>query len=717
MIDNKQNEVKVTIRNQDSFIHINNYVDISNGIRASYGKLKDGKIAISCYRFNKAFGWNFDKARNWLRENGISLKKKEGNYNVLLDDKYGSIENKQLEGIETIESNGMTFTGKPIKLYDITDTINRYQPFSDMCDTKIVLFGDVIRNGFTIDKIKLGVIGKRNHALEQMAIDSLPEHVRGRVRIIHLKDDNLRHIPLIMSRASLDCKNIVNDFDFEECVRAKEAKGIEHDKAIEICKAIASQENTKCPEAALSTDGKIELIATVYAVKSIELNHSEQHQYLLGIANKTVVPLGLTNPTSIQAKIGDVLKVVCKYVDVHRDADTGRLWLDGSDIQVTELSDYIEDPEDTIETLLWSDGYKSQLEYPNIFDVRSRTGTINNEWDNQVRMIRAKQIFNEALAERLIADEYGMKPVNTNKKLELKKEGRWISQIHKGNNDFPDHTDLRLENENGVESWLIYNRGKPCACNNCKKNAVMCEAYPKVQSSGWLKPITNDAFSPNGEGTYKTETIDADTRSYALTMQSGPMQGIVNTRVIFKRKTTEDGDEWYLANPNGFIQHVIIENNMDMVEVVELAEGKGLNINVIALAEGVWNGKYYPADELPSTKLKDDKVPARINHKKTDDDICGDVPKLWYEKEHEYNGKKFPADMATMHITKEDSITKIKNKKIKSVSIGADVELSEEVFDGHPLQVCRQIVITEISLMDNIDPACSVCDIQNKKEA
>ena len=52
MIDNKQNEVKVTIRNQDSFVHINNYVDISNGIRASYGKLKDGKIAISAEGFD-----------------------------------------------------------------------------------------------------------------------------------------------------------------------------------------------------------------------------------------------------------------------------------------------------------------------------------------------------------------------------------------------------------------------------------------------------------------------------------------------------------------------------------------------------------------------------------------------------------------------------------------------------------------------------------------
>jgi hypothetical protein len=70
--------------------------------------------------------------------------------------------------------------------------------------------------------------------------------------------------------------------------------------------------------------------------------------------------------------------------------------------------------------------------------------------------------------------------------------------------------------------------------------------------------------------------------------------------------------------------------------------------------------------------------------------------------------------MATLHITDEDQIAKIKAKKTKSVSIGADVELSDETFDGHPIQVCRQIVITEISLMDNIDPACSVCDIQNK---
>lgn len=713
-VDDKQNEVKITIRNPDSYIHISNYVDISNGIRANYGKLKDGKTAISCYRFNKAFGWSFEKSRNWLRENGITLRKKDGVYNVNIEENYNSIENAQLAGIEDVQVGDKTITGKPIKLYDITDSIYTNHNINDIYDTKIILFGDVIKNGFTVGNIKLGVIGRRNKFAEGLAIESLPEHMRARVRVYHLKDDKITHIPLMMWKANLDCKTVFNYEDFEACVSAKESEGVSHDKALEICKAIAAQGNIGTPCMKLSKDGPIELIATVYAVKSIELNHGESHQYLLGINGKQTVPLGLSSPTNIQARIGDSLKVSCKYVDVHRDADNNKLWFNGSDIQVIEMCDYIEDPNDTIETLLWSEGYKSQLEYPNIFDVRAKTGTINNEWENQVRMIRGKHVFNEALEERMFADANGMKPFDANKKLELKKTGRFISQIHKGNDKYPTHTDLRLETNNGVESWMIYNRGIPCACNGCLKGAKMCEAFPKVQSIGWIKPIVNDAYVSNGEGTYEIVQSDANTKIYALHMKSGPMDGIVNTKVTFKREDTIDGSVWHLVNSSGFIEHVIIENNLDMVEVIELADGKGMSINVIALAQGLWNGKWYPNDELPKAKLKDTNVPARLNHRKADEDVCGTVPKLWYEQEHEYKGEKFPAAMANMNITKDDTVAKLKAKKIKSVSIGADVELSEEDIDNKRVMVCRDIVITEISLMDGIDPACDKCDIQNK---
>jgi hypothetical protein len=722
-IEELPGEIRAVIRNESELAESYGHTDVSEelGIRVKYGRSKDGERVIACLRFNKTNGWNVDKVRKWLKDHQIQTLKKDGVLTLKPMDDFRNQELALLVGMEDVPVGQKTLHGRPVKLYDVTNNFVNNSAISEHCETKIVLCGSIIKDNVTVGPITLGVIGRRNAVLERIALEALPESMRKRARFVRLRSDKISHIPLLMSKPITDGKSVVLFEDFEDCVSAQEAKGQTHEKALEICKAIAAQDGFTAKCAQLEHDNtKHVLDCTVYAVKAINLAQ-EQYQYLLGIDNGVVVPIGITNPTNQLAKVGDKLRVSCNYVDVYRDPDDGRLWCDCNLAEVVEcIEDYERHPADVIDELLWDEhGVKDRAEYPKAFDTRMKTGTFNNEWESHLWSIRGRQTFNESLDERMLSDESGMKPINLSRApvLAPKTGLRWISQIHGGNDKYPTHTDLRFETENGVLSWMIFNRGLPCKCSNCTKEELMCVAHPKApQSLGWLKPLNDtikDNYKANGEGTYEVGFQHDDAKEFFLNAKSGPMDGVIRARVLFKRKVTENGDEWHLANPEKFMHDVFIENGMPISQLVELADQKGVTIRVIALAEGVWNGRLYPADELPKAHLLKPNAPVRINHRKGDEDVCGTVTKLWYEAEHEYNGKKIPVVMAELHVTRQDMCDKIKAGKIKAVSIGADVEL-EDATDGKP-QVCRDITIKEISLMDNIEPACSKCVVEDKE--
>lgn len=148
-----------------------------------------------------------------------------------------------------------------------------------------------------------------------------------------------------------------------------------------------------------------------------------------------------------------------------------------------------------------------------------------------------------------------------------------------------------------------------------------------------------------------------------------------------------------------------LSKNLKFVKIKEvkikqvLRDGTALRIAGIALSEGVWNGIFYPAEELEKSYKSLKGKPLRIDHSSSSRDIVGKVLKSVYNP-----GKKWIEFEAI--VTDQDIAQKLLDKLIDSVSVGVLIDSEEE--NGQ--QVARNLEFKELSLVD--DPACKDAKIK-----
>jgi hypothetical protein len=123
-----------------------------------------------------------------------------------------------------------------------------------------------------------------------------------------------------------------------------------------------------------------------------------------------------------------------------------------------------------------------------------------------------------------------------------------------------------------------------------------------------------------------------------------------------------------------------------------------VTVNVVALAEGVWNGRKYPVDEILKCQVdKDAPVYSNHNHSKK----LGTVTRTWLD------GGRL---MAELVIDDSQTCAQLRKGNINAVSIGANVNINN---DTDPPE-CSDIQIYEVSLMtDGQIPACETCVIKS----
>jgi len=130
-----------------------------------------------------------------------------------------------------------------------------------------------------------------------------------------------------------------------------------------------------------------------------------------------------------------------------------------------------------------------------------------------------------------------------------------------------------------------------------------------------------------------------------------------------------------------------------------LKEGAGLKITGIAISEGIWNGIFYPAEELEKACGTLEGKPLRIDHSSSSRDIVGKVLSAVYNQAMKCI--EFEAI-----VTDEDIAQKLLDNLIDSVSVGVLIDNEEE--NGQ--QVARNLEFKELSLVD--EPACKDAKIQ-----
>ena len=127
-----------------------------------------------------------------------------------------------------------------------------------------------------------------------------------------------------------------------------------------------------------------------------------------------------------------------------------------------------------------------------------------------------------------------------------------------------------------------------------------------------------------------------------------------------------------------------------------------LKIRGIALAEGTWNGLFYPAEEIKKAAKKLEGVRLMLDHSSSVKDIAGKVTKAEYDPE--VKGIRFEAE-----VIREDIAKLILEGLIQGVSVGVVVDRHIE---GGRL-VARNYDFNELSLV--ITPACEKCVITDVK--
>jgi hypothetical protein len=169
--------------------------------------------------------------------------------------------------------------------------------------------------------------------------------------------------------------------------------------------------------------------------------------------------------------------------------------------------------------------------------------------------------------------------------------------------------------------------------------------------------------------------------------------------VEIQKEDSKELIENFLVNNSVTPQIKSLSRQLEHIQLPEfkihqvLAEGSNLRISGIAISEGVWNGIFYPAEELEKSYLGLGGKPLRIDHSTSTRDIVGKVikstwvaPKKWVEFE--------------AIVTDGDIIQKLLNNLIDSVSVGVLIDNVEE----NGVQVARNLEFKELSLVD--DPAC-----------
>jgi hypothetical protein len=169
--------------------------------------------------------------------------------------------------------------------------------------------------------------------------------------------------------------------------------------------------------------------------------------------------------------------------------------------------------------------------------------------------------------------------------------------------------------------------------------------------------------------------------------------------VEMKKEDSKEMIENFLVNNSVTPQIKSLSRQLEHIHLSEfkihqvLAEGSNLRISGIAISEGIWNGIFYPAEELEKSYLGLGNKPLRIDHSTSTRDIVGKVikstwvvPKKWIEFE--------------AIVTDGDIIQKLLNNLIESVSVGVLIDNVEE----NGVQIARNLEFKELSLVD--DPAC-----------
>lgn len=166
--------------------------------------------------------------------------------------------------------------------------------------------------------------------------------------------------------------------------------------------------------------------------------------------------------------------------------------------------------------------------------------------------------------------------------------------------------------------------------------------------------------------------------------------------------------DWY-AGKKVIDNSTKLSKNLKYVEIKDikikqvLKEKAGLRITGVAISEGVWNGIFYPADELEKGHESLNGRPLKVDHSPSARDIIGKVIKSAYVPE-----KKWIEFEAI--VTDEEIIKKLLDKLIDSVSVGVLIDAEEE--DGR--QIARNLEFKELSLVD--DPACKDSKIKSVKD-
>ena len=155
----------------------------------------------------------------------------------------------------------------------------------------------------------------------------------------------------------------------------------------------------------------------------------------------------------------------------------------------------------------------------------------------------------------------------------------------------------------------------------------------------------------------------------------------------------------FLANNAVAVQIHALSRQLEYVQLngvkiqQVLREGTSLRITGVAISEGMWNGIFYPAEELEKSYKGLEGKPLRIDHSSSIRDIVGKVIRsIWNAAQKRV---EFEA------IVNDDEIAqKLLDKLIDSVSVGVLIDNVEE--NGE--HVARNIEFKELSLVD--DPAC-----------
>jgi len=144
---------------------------------------------------------------------------------------------------------------------------------------------------------------------------------------------------------------------------------------------------------------------------------------------------------------------------------------------------------------------------------------------------------------------------------------------------------------------------------------------------------------------------------------------------------------------------------LSFVSPFRVENTKPLEITGIALAEGVWNGVYYPFEELEKGKISK-KLPIRIEHGKSDkykNREVGEITNL-------IPNEVLKALIFKGKITDPEAISDIKEGKFKEVSLAT--WMNYKPIDGKIMGIDYDF--EEMSL--TVEPACPSCVITHAEQ-